>query len=216
MKKSIFLKIFGGYFFTICLLAGCIFFFSFKVVKDYHIQTLTGQLQKFADTVLLQIDPLLQQHNFGELDRFVKGLGRHIDTRVTVIDIEGTVLADSEKDPRTMENHKTRPEVIQAVYGSPGSSLRYSTTVEEPMLYVAVPVWREGAVGAVLRMSLFVRDINVILTDLRNSILSIALVIMGIALAGSYIIARRLTGPIRKLSDASGALPPGISTSGFF
>ncbi len=203
MKKSLFVKIFTGYFIIICLLAGCIFFFSFRLIRDYHIKTLTTDLQKLAETLRLQIHPLLRENRIAELDVFTKNLGKSIETRITVVDTMGVVLADSEKDPRMMENHKTRPEIIQAIYGNVGSSMRYSTTVNEHMLYVAVPMQQSDRVTGVVRVSLFVRDINLIINDLRQSIVLIALAIILIALLSSFIVARRLTNPIRKLSDAS-------------
>lgn len=203
MKRSIFVKIFAGYFIIICLFSVCIFFFSFRIIKHYHIKTLTNDLQKLGQILISNLGPLLQNDRIEELDASVKSVGKHIETRITVIDTKGVVLADSEKDPQTMENHKTRPEIIQAIYGNVGSSLRYSTTVKESMLYVAVPIRQGETVNGVLRVSLFLSNINRILNDIRISILYIACSIMLIVMIGSFIVSRRLTNPIRKLNDAS-------------
>jgi two-component system, OmpR family, phosphate regulon sensor histidine kinase PhoR len=51
--------------------------------------------------------------------------------RVTLIARDGKVLADSEADPATMENHASRPEVAAALSGRTYSSRRRSTTVGE-------------------------------------------------------------------------------------
>jgi two-component system phosphate regulon sensor histidine kinase PhoR len=63
--------------------------------------------------------------------------------RATIIDRSGRVLADSEADPATMENHAGRPEVRQALAGSVGSDVRLSHTVGVDFLYVAVPTEHE-------------------------------------------------------------------------
>src|SRR5215471_16248246 len=61
------------------------------------------------------------------------------DTRTTVITRDGVVLADTEADPKTMENHAGRPEIVTALTGKPGSATRLSHTVGIEFLYVAVP-----------------------------------------------------------------------------
>jgi two-component system phosphate regulon sensor histidine kinase PhoR len=111
-------------------------------------------------------------------------------------------LADSEKDPAVMENHRNRPEVIQALKGSVGELLRYSTTVKEDMLYVAMPVKKSEKTLGVLRISLFLKDINNLLDNLKTNILHIVLLVIVVSLLGAFIFAKGLTKPIRKLSAA--------------
>jgi len=60
--------------------------------------------------------------------------------RATIIDPSGKVLADSEADPNTMENHRTRKEFVAALAGNIGMDERRSHTIGVPFLYVAVPV----------------------------------------------------------------------------
>lgn len=73
-------------------------------------------------------------------------LAKVFDTRVTLIQLDGTVVGDSEEDPRLMENHATRPEVVQALSNPSryGSSSRLSATVHQQLLYVAVAVTPPG------------------------------------------------------------------------
>ncbi len=209
MKRSLFIKIFAGYFTIICMLSVSISFFSFRIIKHYHIKSLTGEMLKQGKTLLLKITPLLEHNSMKELDNLVKLLGSDINTRITVIDVNGVVLADSKKNPAEMENHKTRPEVIQAIYGSMGSSMRFSTTVRQQMLYVAIPVKKADRVSWVLRISLFLNDINALLGDLKNSIISIAAAATFICLVISFIVARKMTAPIHILSKASKRIASG-------
>jgi len=166
-------------------------------------------LTKIGKTLFPIIEPSLSKDKNRELDRLTKQLGKKINTRITIIDFDGIVIADSEKDPLTMENHKLRSEVIQAFLGNVASSLRYSTTVNEPMLYVALPFYEKNAVKTVVRVSLLVSDINLILNDLKKSFIQITFIIGFIALFAGYIVSRRLTGPIRKLSEASKSVASG-------
>ena len=63
------------------------------------------------------------QHSLQQMAKEEAGI---TETRVTIIARDGVVLADSEADPRTMENHAGRPEVVAALGGRTGSSTRPS------------------------------------------------------------------------------------------
>jgi two-component system phosphate regulon sensor histidine kinase PhoR len=119
------------------------------------------------------------------------------------------VYADSEKDPNAMENHKYRLEIARAATGATGSSLRYSTTVKESMLYVAVPLVKKGETLGVLRISLFLKDINQLLARLQRNILWLAFLFVAIALAGAVAFVRALSKPIHELNLASRRIAEG-------
>ncbi len=69
------------------------------------------------------------------------------ERRVTVVAEEGIVLADSHDDPRTMDNHRDRPEIAAAFAGGYGRSQRFSDTRGEDLTYVAVRLpWSPGTV----------------------------------------------------------------------
>lgn len=203
MKKTVFFKISAGYLTIIFLLSASLSLFSFQTFKTYYKDMLVDALRKEADLLMLTVGPLYARNKNNETDALFKKIAPSITTRITLINRDGTVVADSEKDPAIMENHKTRPEVIQAIYGQTGSSLRHSSTVAEDMLYVAVPIVREGNVTGVLRLSLFMHDISRMIDGFQKGILYIGLLITFLALAISFIVARKFTRPIRTLGAAA-------------
>ena len=69
----------------------------------------------------------------------VHSLAAAAGARLTLAAPDGRVLADSEADPRHMENHRNRPELVAAWHGRTGSSIRRSATLGIDLLYVAVP-----------------------------------------------------------------------------
>lgn len=209
MKRSVFAKIFAGYFLLTCVLAGAVFFFSYRISRNYYEKTLTEDLQKLCSVLLVTATPLMEQKRFSELDAAVKSIGASIGTRITVVGPKGAVLADSEKNPAAMENHLSRPEIIMALHGGAGSSMRYSTTVQANMLYVAVPIRKDGVVTGVLRASLFMHTINRMVDDFTGAMASTALVITVLGLLVSFILSRRFTRPIRKLSRAAKLIAAG-------
>ena len=203
MRKSLFFRLFGGYLLIVLVISTLIPVLSFKIIRTHYLNTLTGDLKNLGESLILSAAPLLVEGRFEELDTLTKKIGGRINTRITVIDLEGTVLADSERDPKSMENHKTRPEVIQALKNSFGTSLRFSTTVEEEMLYMALPIQTNGTILGVLRVSLFLTSINSLLNDLKMSIIYIAIVIIVICLLGAGFFSRSLSRPIRQLVSFS-------------
>ena len=209
MKKTIFIKIFTGYVLIIALMTGGVSILSFRIVKHHHIETLTGHLEKLAIVTGHSIQELYARREQASLDRMIKKLGPEIGTRITIIDQNGTVLADSEGDPLDMENHSSRQEVTQALGGSVGVSQRYSTTLKNDMLYVAVPLTQAGSVDGVVRMSCPASDIQHWLSQLKVQIVQIALLVILLAVICSLLVARKLSAPIAQLSRASRQIAAG-------
>jgi len=203
MKKSLFAKSLGGYLLIIILLSVLILFFSFRTIREYYIESLTGDLTHLCYTLETRITSLVAEKRFPEIDAFVKDLGKHIKTRITVIDPSGIVVADSEKNPRDMEKHNLRAEIIQALQGEVGQAVRFSSTVQQEMLYVALPIKQKGVTLGVLRVSLFMQDINTLLERLQLNILYSVFVISILALLIALIYSYNLTRPIQELIAAS-------------
>ncbi len=144
-----------------------------------------------------------------EIARDVDRIGRETGTRLTFIRPDGGVAADSHEDPVRMENHGSRPEVLEAVETGTGVIRRYSRTVEESMLYVARAVRRNGALAGVVRIALPLRTVEERLTVLRATIAAVAGVGVLAALLVGALVARRLTAPIAEMTRVAGAMRAG-------
>lgn len=209
MKQSIFFKIFISFCLIILMLSTLIFIFSFKTIRYHYIDTLSSDLKNLAYTLKLKVLPLMEGKDLKRLDSLVKEIGKNIKTRITIIAPDGKVLADSEKDPHLMENHKDRPEVKQALRTGVGKSLRFSTTVKKEMLYVAIPIKTNGKFLGILRVSLFLEDINKLLNNLRTKIFGILIFVTLISLIGALVFSKNLSSPLHKLASASKKLANG-------
>jgi len=113
------------------------------------------------------------------------------DARITVIDSSGKVLADSDADPATMENHATRPEFVSALQGQVGSSIRMSKTLGVELLYVAVPI-SGGAVRMATPLSSIQQARRHIRRELFKGSAIAALLAMLLAFIATESIGRRL------------------------
>lgn len=58
--------------------------------------------------------------------------------RFTAVAFDGKVLCDSHHEAATMDNHRLRPEILEAEKNIKGVSLRSSTTLNQEMLYAAL------------------------------------------------------------------------------
>ena len=202
MKHSIFSKIFGSYVLIVLLLSALILFFSFRIFKNFYINSVTDELKLLGNALETEVVPYLEGKRFPALDAHVKNLGRKIKTRITVIDTQGVVLGDSQKDPKLMENHRNRPEIIQALTSGVGFFSRYSTTIKNDMLYVALPVRANGKTVGIIRLSVLLKDLHSLLAILQKEIFKSVLIIIVICLIGAFIFLKSLTRPIKKLNVA--------------
>ena len=209
MKRSLFFKIFSSFCLIILALSILVFFFSFRTIRYHYINALTLDLKNLAYTLKLKVLPLIEEKDFKKLDSLAKEIGKNIKTRITIIAPSGKVLADSEKDPRLMENHNDRPEVKQSKEKGFGKSLRFSTTVKEEMLYVAIPIKSKEKFLGVLRVSLFLKDINKLLNKLKVRIFGIVIFITFLSLLGAFSFSKNLSHPLKKLALASKKLADG-------
>ncbi len=125
--------------------------------------------------------------------------------RVTVVDINGVVRADSHSDPAVMENHATRPEVMIALSGEVGTATRTSASTGFEQLYLALPPEDD----LIIRTSVASRVIASELNAVRRSIIAISLItgLAGIGLVA--YLARRMTRPITELTEQSLAVANG-------
>ena len=209
MKVSIFARIFGSCVLITVVLSVAIPLLSFKTIRTLYIDVYAENLKNLAITLRPGISALAAQRKFPELDAFVKSLRKQIHARITVIEKDGVVVADSEKDPKTMENHKARPEVVEALSGSLGKSQRFSVTVEEEMLYVALPIENESRIFGAIRLSVFLKQINALLSQIKAAIFWVAFIITIISLIFALIVSRSISSPIKKLVRAANSLSRG-------
>ncbi len=153
--------------------------------------------------------PMMQNHinsssaSTSRLDSLVNTVAPNMGTRITVIGRDGSVIADSEKDPGEMENHRTRVEVIAAFNGISGHSVRFSETLGREMLYAAVPVTVEDSIVAVVRTSLFFDSYSAAMSPIVKEMFFIILIALAIAVFSGLIISRRIANPMSNLADVA-------------
>jgi two-component system phosphate regulon sensor histidine kinase PhoR len=119
--------------------------------------------------------------------------------RVTVIASDGQVLADSQFDPRTMENHAARPEIRDAFAKGDGQSIRESVTVDNNLLYYAVRLSVDGGPPVVLRFALPLQTVDQDLWEFRRRLWLASVVLLLVTGIASLLISRSFSRRVKRL-----------------
>lgn len=142
----------------------------------------------------------------------VRDLAPNDETRLTVMAVDGTVIADSREDPAVMDNHAKRPEVIEALAHGVGRATRTSNTLDIKMMYVAMAVedrTDQHKVIGVVRTALPLGTVDRRLASLRDSIVLSAVAASVLALGLGFLLARRFTRPLREIIASIRAISRG-------
>ena len=156
--------------------------------------------------------PLLENLDLTKTDSLADELGNKIQGRITIIDRNGKVVADSYESGKAllnMENHKNRPEVTEALQGKVGKSIRYSYTIKEDMLYVAYPIKAQSKIIGVARLSLSLIELR----HRQNMIIKLILLGLVVAFIFSLVLSFgfsfRVTKPLRQMMQVGRRMSEG-------
>ncbi len=143
-----------------------------------------------------------------EIDLRCKELGQELGVRITIVDKQGIVLADSAEAPARMDDHGDRPEVVEALKQDRGVAVRYSITLDEQMYYLAIPFYPSGDIApekapSIIRLALPLAQIRETITGLIFYLLGALLLASLVALMVALFISAGITGPIEQISRAS-------------
>jgi len=178
--------------------------------RNSQLDNLRTQLENEATiTAEACLPRLLDPDESINLDALAKKLGAEIESRITIVALNGTVLGDSEEDPRTMENHADRPEIVDALATGVGESTRYSTTLGQKMMYVAVPISYQDEILGVARVSLPLTTVENLERQVTLIIIIAVAVAMALVVLAAWGTSRITTRPIRKLTAASKRIASG-------
>uniref|UniRef100_UPI004047160C ATP-binding protein n=2 Tax=Aliarcobacter sp. TaxID=2321116 RepID=UPI004047160C len=102
--------------------------------KNIYISQIEKNLIQNIDTLSIV---LKDTENIDNIRKIVKNLHQELNLRITIIDAEGTVIAESDKELKNISNHANRVEIIQAKNTGMGKDTRISETVNKNLLYIA-------------------------------------------------------------------------------
>ena len=215
MKQKLFFWIFLPYLASFLAAMTLFMALTANIASDFLSGIAQQQISETARIAANALEPLLsgakepadvQMETQALCDALVRGT----TVRLTLIDPNGKVLADTQAQPDRMDIHLDRAEVRKALAGELGSDIRTSVSTGIPTAYEAVPVQgKNGAPVAIIRASVPFSEIKALQQSLSLNIAlagtSIALILSLIA----FFLARRITRPLLRLHRAAESFSTG-------
>lgn len=170
----------------VCVLALVIFFAGSLIITDVQNRTIARK------NVVSYTDIFADKYYDGvDMENFVKN--NIAGLRVTVIDSTGKVLADSDENEESMDNHLNREEIVAAINGKPTVVVRKSGTQQAELMYYATKLdVKDGFL--IIRCALSVNSINGYLINT----LPLFIVLLVVMIIGTVVISKYLTKGITK------------------
>lgn len=207
--QQIILRKFILLFLTLFIILGGVIYYW---LKDFYITQAKEALIQNIEIITYEMD------NQTNLDILAKKLKDRLHTRITVVDAEGEILAESHENKSTMENHKYRPEIMQSHTQAYGYKIRYSHTIHENMLYIAKKYTYNGNI-VYIRLAKALKSINSQIISLGikiSSILILFFIIISILIYKTNIKIQHETQKIANfLRDLAGKKKPNYINSDF-
>ncbi len=197
MSKKIFLSTLAILFFTLSLTG----FFTYHNTKslyyDFVEDGLARSLGAIEETIVTKEDYAKADDN-----TMIKNTVSNSGYRITLIDSEGNVEYDTDRDAGGMDNHNMRPEIAEAInsMGETKRSIRYSDSVGADMMYVAKGFKLQEGDEVVLRVSMKLSlTENIFYQSLKDTAIYILLSFAIAAVFSKHLISYFLT-PIKQIT----------------
>jgi two-component system, OmpR family, phosphate regulon sensor histidine kinase PhoR len=187
VKSSVFFKLLGAFLVVIV---------AVTVILDLEIrsqwdQSLRAQLEQSLQQETRQFALRVDNDTAHPLGQIANETAATTGARATIIERSGKVLADSEANPETMENHAHRPEFAAALNGNLGEASRTSKTLGIDFLYTASPT-TNGAVRLAYQLAaIHETSVKIQRSLLRGSLLALLIAVI-LSAAAAVLISRRL------------------------
>ncbi|HEY6220293.1 MAG TPA: HAMP domain-containing protein, partial [Gemmatimonadaceae bacterium] len=195
----------AGSFAVVAVLAAAIMILAGRRLNDRLVADTQDELRRDAQTI-----GVMWSQRRVNADSLADAAGHAIERRVTLIDSGGVVIGDSQFSGdalRQLENHSTRPEILQAKASCLGESIRPSKSAGDEEMYVAIC----HPFGFV-RVSIGTARFHEIVGGAQRDVMVASV----IALIGAIILAtlfsRRVSQPIVELRDVTRAIAAGDLT----
>jgi two-component system phosphate regulon sensor histidine kinase PhoR len=209
LSSRFFRRIFLPYLLLICTATAAVGAFVALRVRQNYLERTEQTMQQDALLISDLLKDDLQKGDAASIESESRRLGAMLNCRVTIIEDDGRVIGDNEADPAQMENHRQRPEILQAEASGDGFDQRASFTIGQPLLYWAHKVKTGDGRVHFVRLSLHAdalyQQLHLVYAALATVVL-IAILAAGVL---SFYLARRSTVPVLELTNFAQALAEG-------
>ena len=152
-RKTLFWKLYPSFLMISFISLFAIVMIALWSFKSFYYQERAADLEIRAKILMPEFSRLIQSHHYQKIQTQAQNRGDDALTRITIVLPSGKVIGDSKKDPSTMDNHKSRPEIEQATLYGKGLSTRYGQTLAIDSMYFAMPIISQNKIIGIIRAS---------------------------------------------------------------
>ena len=198
VKRRLFFQTFPSFLLIILIIIIALSWYVSSSIRTFYLDETSSKLEARANLVR---EYILKKNLLDSKDLIeeCQELAVLSNTRITVVSNSGKVLADSDENPYLMDRHSDRLEIIEALNGRTGTSVRYSFTLNQDMMYLAIPVYEKDIVTAVVRLSFSLTFIEEALWQIQERIIIGGIIIAVLAAFVSFFISRRISRPLERI-----------------
>ena len=196
----------------ICAAVGTVGFYAARAMRESYEARTQADLVDRSRLVELLIGQSLAAGDNAKVQELLTQVHVSGGGRVTVVDSDGVVIADNEADPRRMENHANRLEIVAAMKSGQGNAIRHSDTLNQELDYFA----RRLVLGPPGSQHVYCLRVAEHLANLDAQLhhlywyLALAATAAVLAMGGiSYALIRRDTRPVIALTEFANTLARG-------
>lgn len=196
-RRRLFYQLFPSYLGILIIAVFTLIWFASRSLHEFYYQEREAGLEARAILVghKISADSI---KSVSYLTKVSKILGQTTGTRITIISPDGIVLGDSHENSQMMDNHQDRPEVALAFAGKTGTSIRYSHTLEQEMMYLAIRVkMDEGAV--IVRTSVPITTLQETFSAMKGKIIFGGVIIVLVAALMNFLVSRQIARPLEEM-----------------
>ena len=211
-KPSLLRRLFAGYVVIILSLTTVVGLLVSRQTTENSLLEIEHSLHiqaQFLSQLSMQLSKQTDKKSEQRVNQIIIGLGEKTQSRLTLINAAGRVLADSEQIPSSMDNHAQREEIIAASKSRSVAITRFSNTLQQNMLYFALPISSNDKIEGYVRVSLPLTIIDTKLAQLRIAVALSALLSALVALVLGYYFVRNFSAPLVKITAVAEAISQG-------
>jgi len=195
------------------LIIGLSFYYFSINHREFYLEQEKISLEHYSQLMLNNIEESEIKNFSPNLEEKAADWSDDSETRITIIAADGRVLADSHYEISEMDNHRNRPEVVQAVRSNNfGNEIRYSETIGEKMLYYAVPINSDGEIIGILRTARPLSFIRGVLVEDIKSYLFFFVILAFITIILGWRLTYSIVKPLETVTETAEKISEGDLT----
>lgn len=209
IRSRFFWKLYLSQSFLFLMIVLTVGWFMYNAYQDSLTQNVKNSLQDKLAILAPEVVPIIANNDRIAAQERIADLATRIQIRITLLDKEGRIFADSGADQSPLPHHLNSKEIREAIEKDVGYAIRRSRIDADEAMYMAKALYFQDYRVGFLRVSLPITEVQASLEATREVFFLTTLVGTLAALVIGLLLVRRATTPIREMMRVSEAMRQG-------